>query len=120
MKSLACLAALSAVLTATGARAGTAGEPGEALYASRCGGCHSLDPNRTGPRHRALFGRLAGSVPGYDYSPALARAGFVWDAAMLDRWLADPEKLVPGQRMNYSVPSKEERARIIEYLREQR
>lgn len=74
---------------------------GQQLYEARCGGCHSVAADRIGPRHAGLFGRRAGSVAGFDYSPALQRAGIVWDARTLDRWLADPEALVPGQRMGY-------------------
>lgn len=68
------------------------------------------------PKHRGLFGRVAGTVPGYAYSPALREARLVWDAASLERWLADPEKLLPGQRMNYSVSDAGERADLIRYL----
>ena len=90
---------------------------GKELYESRCGGCHSLDDDRIGPRHRGLIGRRAGTVTGFEYSPALRGSRIVWDAQTLDAWLADPERLVPGQRMNYSVPGPEDRAALIEYLK---
>lgn len=92
---------------------------GKTLYETRCIGCHSIDANRIGPAHRGVFGRKAGAAKDYDYSPAIAGAKIVWDERMLDRWLADPEKLVPGQRMNYSVPEAVDRADLIAYLREQ-
>ena len=90
---------------------------GKELYESRCGGCHSLDDDRIGPRHRGLIGRRAGTVTGFEYSPALRGSRIVWDAQTLDAWLADPERLVPGQRMNYSVPGPEDRAGLIDYLK---
>jgi cytochrome c len=40
----------------------------------------------------------------------------VWTAKTLDAWLSNPEALIPGQRMNYSVRSAEDRRLIIEYL----
>jgi cytochrome c len=89
---------------------------GKELYESRCAGCHSLEHDRIGPRHAGLFGRKAGSVAGFDYSPALRRSRIVWNARTLDAWLADPERLIPGQRMNYSVPGPADRAALIEYL----
>ena len=89
------------------------------LYDRRCIGCHSLDANRVGPAHRGVFGRKAGVAKDYDYSPALRNARLVWDAQTLDRWLADPEQLVPGQRMGYSVSEAADRADLIAYLREQ-
>jgi cytochrome c len=89
---------------------------GKELYESRCAGCHSLDQDRIGPRHRGLVGRKAGSVAGFGYSPALRASRIVWSAQTLDRWLADPERLIPGQRMNYSVPDAADRAALIAYL----
>ena len=89
---------------------------GKELYESRCAGCHSLDQDRIGPRHRGLIGRKAGAVEGFDYSPALRASRIVWSAQALDRWLANPERLIPGQRMNYSVPDAADRAALIAYL----
>jgi len=89
---------------------------GAEVYASRCGGCHSVDADRVGPRHAGVFGRHAGSVEGYDYSPALKASPVVWDAKSLDRWLTDPETLVPGQRMGYSLGDAALRADVIAYL----
>lgn len=91
---------------------------GEAVYA-RCMGCHALAYDRTGPRHCGLFGRRAGSVAGFDYSAAMKRAGIVWDARTLDRFLANPAAMVPGTSMTYAgVPERAERAAVIEFLRQ--
>jgi cytochrome c len=89
---------------------------GQEAYEARCGGCHSVDADRIGPRHRGLIGRRAGSVPGFAYSPALAASRFAWDAGLLDRWLVDPEALVPGQRMGYRLDDAQARADIVAYL----
>ena len=91
-------------------------ERGKALYESRCSGCHSLDQDRVGPHHRGVVGRKAGAVAGFEYSPALRASRIVWSARTLDAWLAGPERLIPGQRMNYSVPDAADRAALIEYL----
>lgn len=98
-----------------------AGDPvaGEAVY-SRCLACHSIEVNRTGPRHCGLVGRRAGSVSGFDYSPAMKRSKLVWDAKTLDRFLADPMKTVPGTTMTYAgVAQANERADLIAYLKQQ-
>lgn len=89
---------------------------GRELYESRCTGCHSLDHDRIGPRHRGVIGRKAGAVAGFEYSPALRASRIVWSPPTLDAWLADPERLIPGQRMNYSVPDAADRAALIVYL----
>jgi cytochrome c len=91
---------------------------GEAVYA-RCLACHALAYDRTGPRHCGLFGRRAGSMPGFAYSPAMQRSGIVWDARTLDRFLADPTRAVPGTSMGYAgVKDGKERAALIAYLRQ--
>ena len=90
---------------------------GESVYA-RCVACHALAYDRTGPRHCGLFGRRAGSVAGFDYSPAMKRSKIVWNAATLDRFLANPPKAVPGTSMTYAgVPDQRERAALIAYLK---
>jgi len=90
---------------------------GQALYQARCAACHSPDFNGVGPAHRGVFGRLAGTAKGYaGYSAALKKSGLTWNEANLDRWLADPEALVPGQAMGISVPDAGERADVIAFL----
>ena len=95
-----------------------AGDPeaGEAIY-GRCQACHALAYDRVGPRHCGLLGRRAGAVPGFEYSAAMKRSGFVWDERTLDRFLADPLKTVPGTTMTYAgVADPIERANLIAYL----
>jgi cytochrome c len=91
---------------------------GEELYTSRCGACHSIDDNGAGPRHRGLLGRKAGSQPGFDYSSALKQSGIVWNTTQLDRWLRDPNALVPGNKMVVQLaPDAGDRADLIAYLK---
>lgn len=111
-----CIALLLAAHAAPGMAAGDAAN-GAQLYEQRCGGCHSLDANRVGPLHRGVFGRKAGSVADYEYSPAVRASAVRWDEASLGRWLADPEKLIPGQRMGYAVSNARDRSDLIAYLR---
>jgi cytochrome c oxidase assembly protein Cox11/mono/diheme cytochrome c family protein len=89
---------------------------GEALFAERCAACHALDTNKTGPLLGGVLGRTAGTVSGYNYSPALRQAGLRWSADALDRWLADPRKVVPGVRMPVRVLDPATRRDIITYL----
>jgi cytochrome c len=94
------------------------GDPrrGAALYEARCGACHSLDANRIGPRHRGVFGRKAGAVADFAYSPALKKSGIVWTAGNLDRWLTAPPAMVKGTMMGLRLSSAQDRADIIAYL----
>lgn len=98
-----------------------AGDPvrGQNLYGA-CMGCHSLDQNDVGPRHRGVVGRKAGTVPGYRYSDALAHSGIVWTPANLDRWLSGPQAMVPGAKMFFHLTQARDRADVIAYLAKQR
>lgn len=112
---------VAGVALALSGSAWAAGQGGDAvrgaqLYEARCGGCHSVDADRVGPRHAGVWMRRAGSVPGFAYSPALLASGIVWNAQTLDRWLTDPQALVPGQRMNYRVPDATDRSGVIAFL----
>jgi cytochrome c len=123
-RGLARQAPALGLIAALGAQAGAAdaaGDParGGTLYAA-CMSCHSIDDNDIGPRHRGVVGRPAASVPGYAYSPALKASGLVWTPANLDRWLTDPQKLVPGARMFFQVAKPQDRADIIAFLAKQR
>lgn len=90
---------------------------GQRLWQQRCAECHAVDTDETGPRHRSVFGRRAGSVKGYDYTRALRGANLRWDAANLDRWLKDPQQFLPGQGMDFKTDSRQDRADLIAYLK---
>ena len=91
---------------------------GKELFEKRCSGCHALDKDKEGPRLRGVYGRTSGSVPSFQYSNALKSAHISWDAALLDKWLTDPEKLVPDNDMAFQVVRAEERSDIIAYLKQ--
>ena len=92
---------------------------GKALYQA-CSGCHSLDENDVGPKHRGVVGRKAGAVKDYAYSPALKASGLVWTPDRLDEWLTNPQALVSGAKMFFSVASAQDRADIIAFLAQQK
>jgi len=89
---------------------------GQALYQSKCTGCHSVDADRIGPRHRDVVGRKIASIPGYDYSPAIKKLGGVWTPSRLDRWLSGTQKMAPGSKMYIEVDDPTQRRLIIAYL----
>ena len=114
--------ALCAAMFAWSLAAPTAAAPdvkrGEQIYA-RCMACHALAFDRVGPRHCGLFGRLAGSVPGFDYSPAMKNSKIRWNEQTLDRFLTKPLAMVPGTSMTYDgIADAAERADLIAYLKQ--
>jgi len=84
-----------------------------------CRACHAADgaANEVGPSLRGIFGRKAGERDDYRYSPALKRSGITWNAQTMDAFLADPQKVVPANRMPYDgVPDARDRADLIAWM----
>ncbi len=85
-----------------------------------CRSCHTVaegGPNMTGPNLYGIFGHKAGAHEGYAYSEALKAAGYVWDGANLDQWIADPKSMLPGNKMTFmGVKDAKDRTDIIAYL----
>lgn len=109
---------LALLVSAVASPSHAQGDPaaGKQLYAARCSACHSIDYNGVGPAHGSLIGRRAGTAPGYAYSNALKASSVVWGEDTLTRWLTDPEKFIPGQKMFIAIPDAKERADIVAYL----
>lgn len=114
---IAIPAALILAFASAGVRAGDPSR-GAKVY-ERCAGCHSLDANRVGPKHRGVFGMRAGWVAGFDYSTALKGSKIVWNEKTLDAWLSDPGGFIPGSRMGYRLSKARDRRDVIAYLRKQ-
>ena len=117
----AAFALFAAVVT--GSTFSLSGQPatmssGEELFKKRCGGCHSLDNNKEGPRLRGVYGRVAGTVDSFQYSDALKKSKITWIDGTLDKWLTDTEKLVPDNDMSFRVENPEERREIILFLKQ--
>jgi cytochrome c len=93
--------------------------PAASASFKQCAICHSVDgSNGTGPTLRGVIGRRSGTVPGFRYSRAMKSAAIMWDEGSLDRYLTNPQGLVPGNIMPFSgVPDDLMRAEIIAYLK---
>lgn len=90
---------------------------GKEIYERTCMACHSVNVHRVGPLHRGVFGRKAGIVEGYDFSPALKKSKIIWKEKELKAWLRGPTKYIPGSKMGFSLTSDEEIIHIIDYLK---
>jgi cytochrome c len=116
---LTCTTLLCAVL---GAKTTVAAEPGQTKFNNRCRTCHSVreGDNRLGPSLHGIFGKKAGSSSGYaSYSQALRSSGIVWNEETLDKFIANPDSLIPGNNMKPypGITDEEERKEIVGYLK---
>ena len=103
---------------ALAAATGTGASEGQMTFEKRCAGCHGADKAKEGPPLRGVVGRQAGKVPGFRYSDGLTAARFRWDETTLDKWMTDPESVVPDTDMAYRLGNGADRAKIVEYLRQ--
>jgi cytochrome c len=111
--------------SATGAADAIDVARGARVY-QRCYSCHTVDPNEQarleGPSLYGVVGRRAASIAGFPYSPALVakgEAGLVWTEDELDRFLLEPEGVLPGNQMGFfGLPDAHDRADLIAYLKD--
>ena len=99
----------------------SAGDPeaGEIIF-KQCAACHSLDPdtNKQGPTLAGIFGRPAGSVEDFNYSDANKNSGVVWNEAILRKYLANPQAVVPGTKMTFpGLKDPQQVEDVIAYLK---
>ena len=89
------------------------------LVFRKCQACHSMEPGKSllAPSLTGIVGRKAGTEANYNYSPAMKEANIVWDAKALDAYLADPQKVVPGNKMPFpGLKTEQDRADVIAFF----
>ncbi len=101
---------------APAAAAAVAAPPAFAL----CRACHSVEPgqNGIGPTLAGVYGAKSAHIASFDYSAAMEGAGLTWNEATLDRYLENPNGVVPGTTMSFAgVKNAAQRKAIIDYLK---
>ena len=92
---------------------------GQLLY-MQCKACHDVEPglpHKAGPNLNGVFGRTAGTAPGFKYTDAMAKSGVVWSPQTLDTFMKQPGALIPGNGMAFpGVANDADRASLIVYL----
>jgi cytochrome c len=111
-------ALLVTLLLGSVARADGDAARGQAKFGD-CAACHKLEAgaNNVGPSLHGIFTRKAGEIADFRYSPAMKRSGISWTPETLDKFISDPQAMVPANRMPYAgMAGASDRADLIAYL----
>ena len=114
--TLAC--AIAVVAAAAAAQNEGDAVRGEKRF-EECASCHSVaaGENGVGPSLHGIIGRKAASIEDFRYSPAMRKSDITWTAETLNTFIADPQMVVPANRMAYAgLTDAAERADLIAYL----
>lgn len=116
--SIWALAAVALLFTVGASHAADV-EAGEKVF-NKCKACHDIEgKNKIGPTLKGVVGRPAGTVEGFNYSPAMKNSGLTWDAATLAEYLKDPKAKVPGNKMAFpGLKDQAELDNVIAFLTE--
>ncbi|MBS0538317.1 MAG: cytochrome c family protein [Proteobacteria bacterium] len=120
--TVGAFSALALLLAAgsAGAQTGDAGR-GERLFNQQCKVCHTAEKggaNKVGPALSGVFGRKAGTAPGFSASEAMVKSGIVWDEKTVGEYLTDPKARIPGNKMAFTGLRKPEQVDdVVAYLK---
>lgn len=117
---LVAVSLLAALLAPGAAQAQGDARRGEKLFED-CRACHQVErgPSGVGPNLHGVFGRAAATLDDFRYSPALKRSAITWTPQTLNAYLADPQQMVPANRMPYAgMPEERDRADLILYMQQ--
>lgn len=95
---------------------------GERQFLRKCSVCHAVTAGsgrKAGPTLHGIFGRRAGTVAGYAYSPALSGSDLIWNERTIDKLFElGPDHFTPGSKMPMQrIVSKQDRDDLIDFLR---
>lgn len=95
---------------------------GERQFMRKCSICHATTPGpsrKAGPTLHNVFGRPAGTVPGYPYSETLSNSDIIWTETTIDALFDEgPDHYIPGSKMPMQViAAPSDRADMIAWLK---
>ncbi len=123
--SVSVAVAAFALVAMTGSANAQDPAAGEKAFA-KCKACHAVGAgaaNKIGPQLNGVVGRKIASVEGYQYSPAMMKMAEkgAWTPELLEQYLADPKKVVPGTKMVFpGIKKPDELKNLIAYLQTQK
>lgn len=103
MRFAPCVLLLSLATLSTAPAAAQDVSAGERVW-NKCRACHQVGEtakNGVGPTLNGVFGRQAGTAPGYNYSEANKNSGITWDETVFAEYIKDPRGKIPGTKMAF-------------------
>jgi cytochrome c len=95
---------------------------GQRVFNQQCRACHTLEKDgaqTAGPNLHGVFGRKAGTAPGFESSPEMIKSGIVWDETTLAEYSRDPKAKVPGTKMVFNgIKQAGQLADLVAYLKQ--
>ncbi len=89
---------------------------------NKCRACHTVGEtakNGVGPQLNGLFGRKAGTIEGFKYSPANQNSAVVWDETNFAAYIKDPRAFMPGNQMTFlGIKNDKEIQDLIAFLKQ--
>lgn len=107
------IAALLTALSTGSALAEDLAADGQNVFKKYCRACHTVVDNdgnvlfrggRVGPDLFNVFGRQAGTLPGYKYSKSMIAAGeggLVWGPKVFDTYIEKPNEMISHTKMMF-------------------
>lgn len=121
MKQFSFAAAAAIMVVGMGSASAQDVAAGEKSYA-KCRACHQVGEtakNGVGPKLNGLFGRVAGTVEGYNYSAANKNSGVTWTEEVFAKYIVDPRAFMPGNKMAFAgIKNEAEIANLTAYLKQ--
>jgi cytochrome c len=119
--AVAVVAGFVGFATQASAQSGDAAK-GQRVFNQQCRACHTLEKDgaqTVGPNLHGVFGRKAGTAPGFEFSEAMLKSGIVWDEASMADYNRDPKGKVPGTKMVFNgVKQAPQLADLVAYLKQ--
>jgi cytochrome c len=85
-----------------------------------CRACHQIGPDAKigiGPVLNGIVGRKAGTYEGFTYSQANRESGIIWTPEELDKYLTNPQAIIPHTKMIFpGIRDEQKRKDVVAYL----
>ena len=119
--AVAVVAGFVGFATQASAQSGDAAK-GQRVFNQQCRACHTVEKDGTspvGPNLHGVFGRKAGTAPGFEFSDGMKASGIVWDDKTLAEYNRDPKGKVPGTKMVFNgIKQQAQLDDLVAYLKQ--